>query len=116
MDWMSCICSATSALHLVSGPPRAPQRYRNRFLATGHLMPRPHSSPNAAPSITYVESEVSPPSTRSGLNDLDLVYTGVGALCWLPDIRRWARIVASLLRPGGRLFMPRRTSNAVVNG
>ena len=21
----------------------------------------------------------------------DLVYTGIGALCWLPDIRRWAR-------------------------
>ena len=35
----------------------------------------------------------------------DLVYTGVGALCWLPDIRRWAGVVASLLRPGGRLFI-----------
>ena len=35
----------------------------------------------------------------------DLVFTGIGALCWLPDIRRWARIVATLLRPGGRLFL-----------
>jgi SAM-dependent methyltransferase len=35
----------------------------------------------------------------------DLVYTGVGALCWLPDIRRWAAVVAALLRPGGRLFI-----------
>ena len=35
----------------------------------------------------------------------DLVYTGVGALCWLPDIRRWAGVVAALLRPGGRLFI-----------
>ncbi len=35
----------------------------------------------------------------------DLVFTGVGALCWLPDIRRWAAIVAGLLRPGGRLFI-----------
>src|SRR5205807_6742111 len=34
-----------------------------------------------------------------------LVYTGIGALCWLPDIRRWAEVVAALLRPGGRLFM-----------
>jgi hypothetical protein len=33
------------------------------------------------------------------------VYTGIGALCWLPDIARWARVVAALLRPGGRLFI-----------
>ena len=35
----------------------------------------------------------------------DLVYTGIGALCWLPDVRRWAAVVAGLLRPGGRLFI-----------
>ena len=35
----------------------------------------------------------------------DLVYTGVGAICWLPDIDRWAEVVAALLRPGGRLFI-----------
>ncbi|HTZ61606.1 MAG TPA: class I SAM-dependent methyltransferase [Thermoplasmata archaeon] len=34
----------------------------------------------------------------------DLVYTGKGALCWLPDLAPWARVVAGLLRPGGRLF------------
>ncbi|GAA3056040.1 Methyltransferase domain-containing protein [Actinokineospora globicatena] len=35
----------------------------------------------------------------------DLVYTGIGALCWLPSITRWAAVVAGLLRPGGRLFL-----------
>ena len=35
----------------------------------------------------------------------DVVYTGIGAICWLPDIRRWAEVVARLLAPGGRLFM-----------
>ncbi|WP_027345935.1 class I SAM-dependent methyltransferase [Hamadaea tsunoensis] len=35
----------------------------------------------------------------------DLVFTGIGALCWLPDIRRWAAVVARLLKPGGRLFL-----------
>jgi SAM-dependent methyltransferase len=35
----------------------------------------------------------------------DLVYTGIGALCWLPDITRWAQTVSALLRPGGRLFI-----------
>lgn len=31
--------------------------------------------------------------------------SGVGALCWLPSIRRWAAQVSGLLRPGGRLFL-----------
>jgi SAM-dependent methyltransferase len=35
----------------------------------------------------------------------DLVYTGVGAINWLPSIRRWAEVVASLLNPGGRLYI-----------
>jgi SAM-dependent methyltransferase len=35
----------------------------------------------------------------------DVVYTGLGALNWLPDIERWAQVVASLLEPGGRLYL-----------
>lgn len=34
----------------------------------------------------------------------DLVYVTWGATCWLPDIRRWAAIVAQFLKPGGRLY------------
>jgi SAM-dependent methyltransferase len=34
----------------------------------------------------------------------DIVYTGKGALCWLPDIDRWAEVVAGFLNPGGKLF------------
>jgi SAM-dependent methyltransferase len=33
----------------------------------------------------------------------DLVFTGGGAIVWLPDLARWAEIVARLLRPGGWL-------------
>jgi hypothetical protein len=40
-----------------------------------------------------------------GAQCADVVYTGIGALCWLPDIRRWSDVVAGLLRPGGRLFI-----------
>jgi SAM-dependent methyltransferase len=40
-----------------------------------------------------------------GAASYDLVFTGIGALCWLPDVRRWAEVVAALLRPGGRLFL-----------
>ncbi|MEU6373399.1 class I SAM-dependent methyltransferase [Streptomyces sp. NPDC046909] len=35
----------------------------------------------------------------------DIVYTGVGALCWLPDIRRWAETAAALVAPGGFLYL-----------
>jgi SAM-dependent methyltransferase len=35
----------------------------------------------------------------------DVVYVSLGSLCWLPSIERWARSVARLLRPGGRLYL-----------
>ena len=35
----------------------------------------------------------------------DFVFTGIGALCWLPRIRPWAAVVAELLVPGGWLFI-----------
>ncbi|MEV8627155.1 class I SAM-dependent methyltransferase [Streptomyces sp. NPDC051079] len=35
----------------------------------------------------------------------DIVYTGVGALCWLPDLDRWAETAASLVAPGGFLYV-----------
>jgi SAM-dependent methyltransferase len=55
--------------------------------------------------IDYVESDVYSAVEAVGAGCFDLVFTGVGALCWLPDIRRWAGVVAALLRPGGRLFL-----------
>lgn len=35
----------------------------------------------------------------------DIVYTGLGALNWLPDLERWADVVVELIRPGGRLLL-----------
>lgn len=35
----------------------------------------------------------------------DIVYTGFGALNWLPDLPRWASIAADLLVPGGFLYL-----------
>ncbi len=35
----------------------------------------------------------------------DVVYTGVGAVNWLPDIAGWARVVAHFLRPGGMFYI-----------
>jgi SAM-dependent methyltransferase len=53
----------------------------------------------------FVESDLYGAPDALGRERFDLVYTGIGALCWLPDIRRWAEVVAALLRPGGRLFI-----------
>jgi SAM-dependent methyltransferase len=35
----------------------------------------------------------------------DRVFVSWGALCWLPDIPAWARIVASFLKPNGYLAL-----------
>ena len=35
----------------------------------------------------------------------DLVFVSWGALNWLPDIRRWAAVVAYFLKPGGTLYL-----------
>jgi SAM-dependent methyltransferase len=59
----------------------------------------------AGPPVTYVESDVYGAVDALGSEQFDLVYTGIGALCWLPDIKRWAQTGAALLKPGGRLFI-----------
>jgi SAM-dependent methyltransferase len=53
----------------------------------------------------FVEGDAYDAAELLGARRFDLVYTGIGAIGWLPSIRRWADVVASLLRPGGRLFM-----------
>jgi SAM-dependent methyltransferase len=55
--------------------------------------------------VEFVESDVYAAPEALGGAQFDLVFTGIGALCWLPDVRRWAQTVAALLRPGGRLFL-----------
>lgn len=55
--------------------------------------------------IDWVCADVYDAVDALGGDRFDLVYTGVGAINWLPDIRRWAQVVAGLMRPGGRFFM-----------
>lgn len=62
-------------------------------------------SERAGPRVDFVEAELYDAVSVLGSEVFDLVYTGIGALCWLPSVERWAEVVAGLLKPGGRLFM-----------
>jgi SAM-dependent methyltransferase len=53
----------------------------------------------------FVQSDVYAAREALGGRTFDIVYTGRGALVWLPDIRRWAEVAASLVRPGGFLYL-----------
>lgn len=56
------------------------------------------------PDARFVRSNVYDlPDVLAG--DFDLVYTSNGVLGWLPDIRRWAEVVAHFVRPGGRFYI-----------
>lgn len=55
--------------------------------------------------VYFVESDVYAAASVLAPGSFDLVYTGIGALCWLPSVARWAAVVAELLKPGGRLFI-----------
>ena len=53
---------------------------------------------------TFVVSDVVElPSKLEG--DFDVVFTSFGALNWLPDLPRWAEVVAHFVRPGGFLYI-----------
>ena len=54
---------------------------------------------------TFVEAELYDAPAHLEPRGFDCVYTGVGSLNWLPDIAAWARVVAALLAPGGRLYV-----------
>jgi SAM-dependent methyltransferase len=54
---------------------------------------------------SFVVSDVYDAPAAVGHRTFDIVYTGVGALCWLPGMERWARVVFDLLRPGGQLYL-----------
>lgn len=59
----------------------------------------------AGADLEFVEANVFEAAEALPRESFDLVYTGIGALNWLPSIERWANSVASLLKPGGRLFI-----------
>jgi SAM-dependent methyltransferase len=54
----------------------------------------------------FVESDLyDAPSAIPEAAAFDLVFVTWGAINWLPDIRRWAEIVAQFLKPDGALYL-----------
>ncbi len=62
-------------------------------------------SDRAGPHVEFVEAELYQAAAVLGKEAFDFVFTGIGALCWLPSVDRWANVVTDLLVPGGRLFL-----------
>jgi SAM-dependent methyltransferase len=54
----------------------------------------------------FVQADVyDTPTAVSEPGSFDIVFVTWGALCWLPDVRSWATIVARFLKPGGFLYL-----------
>ena len=45
------------------------------------------------------------PDNLDEAGEYDIVFASYGVLCWLPDLRRWAGIIARYLKPGGSFHM-----------
>jgi SAM-dependent methyltransferase len=55
-------------------------------------------------TATFVRSDLYDlPAVLDG--QFDVVYTSRGVLGWLPDLGRWAEVVAHFLRPGGVFYV-----------
>ncbi|MBT6848947.1 MAG: class I SAM-dependent methyltransferase [Planctomycetaceae bacterium] len=53
----------------------------------------------------FVVSAVSEAVNTLNGEQFDIVYTGRGAICWLPDLDEWAGVCAQLVLPTGILYM-----------
>jgi SAM-dependent methyltransferase len=53
----------------------------------------------------FVHANVYDAIEALGGRTFDVVYTGLGAINWLPDINGWARTMIALTVPGGRFYL-----------
>jgi SAM-dependent methyltransferase len=60
---------------------------------------------DAGARIEYVCADVYDALEVLGSERFDVIYTGKGALCYLPDLERWAAILHDLLKPDGRVYV-----------
>jgi SAM-dependent methyltransferase len=53
----------------------------------------------------FVRADLYDAVAALGGRTFDIVYTGKGAVLWLPDIGRWADVCAALVAPGGTFYL-----------
>ncbi|MEV4432733.1 class I SAM-dependent methyltransferase [Streptomyces sp. NPDC049555] len=59
----------------------------------------------AGVDVEFVQADVHEAVDALHGRRFDVIYTGKGALCYLPDLPAWADVVRALLRPGGMLYL-----------
>jgi len=57
----------------------------------------------------FVVSTISDAVESLDGEQFDILYTGRGALCWLPDLDEWAKVCSALIKPGGVLYLEEST-------
>ena len=97
------------ARHVVVGAPRAPGTSRASTSASRRSRSRTSSRPRpgSADRARFVVSDIYDlPGPLAG-ETFDVVYTGRGALGWLPELRPWARARRRVRSTGRHLLHPR---------
>ena len=56
-------------------------------------------------SVRFIASDIYALPAYLFAESFDIVFTGGGALVWLPDLQEWGRIIARLLKLSGRLII-----------
>jgi len=55
--------------------------------------------------VRFIASDIYALSAYLLEEKFDILFTGGGAIVWLPDLQGWAKVIAQLLKPGGRLII-----------
>jgi SAM-dependent methyltransferase len=55
--------------------------------------------------VRFIASDIYALPTQVFAEKFDILFTGGGAIVWLPDLQEWAKIIAKLLKPSGQLII-----------
>ena len=56
-------------------------------------------------TVRFIASDIYALPSQLFAQRFDIVFTGGGAIVWLPDLGQWAKVIAQLLKPSGRLIL-----------
>ncbi|MBL4705099.1 MAG: class I SAM-dependent methyltransferase [Flavobacteriales bacterium] len=58
---------------------------------------------DVAVSVNFIESNVYD-IDQTVQGEFDLIFASYGTICWLPDLDKWAKLIAEKLKPGGQFY------------